>query len=159
MQGVTVEQIRDAYGEHYGDETMDIVLSFEQCTEDDTTLLGDLDTHNDRIVVFTAQTRAERIHWAINGAIYDILNEDLCYNILNESGDAPDSKEDDTPGAEGEESPEDERGDMLENKHSETLESEEHDTLDYWERCDKLYELIALLLAPELQEIGYVYSN
>jgi hypothetical protein len=56
VQGVTVAQIKDAYRSHYGDQTMDLILSFEQRATDDATFLGALDTHNDCIIVFTAQT-------------------------------------------------------------------------------------------------------
>jgi hypothetical protein len=55
-QTVTVAQIKESYRSHYDDETLDLTFGFEQQIADDSTVLADLDRHNDRIVVFTTQT-------------------------------------------------------------------------------------------------------
>ena len=56
MQRTTVSQIKDSYRSHYDDETLELTFSVEQRIADDSTILADLDRHNDCIVVFTTQT-------------------------------------------------------------------------------------------------------
>jgi hypothetical protein len=55
-QRATVAQVKDSYRSHYDDESLDLTLTFERQTVDDSTVLGDLDRHNDCIVVFTTQS-------------------------------------------------------------------------------------------------------
>ena len=57
MQTITVGQIKNSYRAHYDDQSLDLTFSIEQQIADDATLLANLDTHKDRIIVFTTQTQ------------------------------------------------------------------------------------------------------
>jgi hypothetical protein len=54
-QRITVAKVKDLYRAHYDDETMELTFGFEKEIADDSTILADLNRHNDCIVVFTTQ--------------------------------------------------------------------------------------------------------